>query len=606
MLDAIAQSAAGRIVLHGTAGIGTTSVAAAFAERSRADFVDGVLYLPVSDDGGLLRSALIQLDVPSTEIPVAEADQLAAYRRKTAGRRLLVVFDGVSIADQVADLVPSSETAVVIVTARRELRRLISLGWKSFRVPELIPEDSDRLLRAMLDADVDDIDDSIVAALLGACAGHPMAIRIVGAVLIGQPDYAAQLVTEIADKGIDAFELDGERLITNILNRVYEGLLGDELRAAYHDLSANPGPDFTEDAAAVLLGVDVPAARQSLRDLIGLNLLVRGAGGRVGWHPLVHRHAKSKAAGVSTLGILTWYRDQGVAREMTVTDRPRESEAYLRIPPAAGTRADTLAWLSAERVNLERATLAAADLGYDEIARDLGLVLWTPFHLFGHTNATADAMSRALEAAERLDDRPAAVQLRSQLGSIGFAAKELAVAEELFTAVLREAEQLRHAFGQQSACEWLGKIAAAHGDHVGALAWYSRSETFVDSVPPAARPRARALLGLHRGRAYIALRRSAEAVEALVHALRHFSGTTEGDNHAKVSYELGRALLDVGDRDEARVQAQTALSLFVADRSLRRQAQTYELLAAIDDDDAHRSAAKDIYERLGDRRGGGG
>ena len=104
--------------MHGTAGIGSSSLAAAFAGRLQESFPDGVLYLLVGDglgstaSGGLLRSALIQLGYPASELPGSEADQAVIFRLRTDGKRLLVVFDGVSNADQIAHLVPNSATAV--------------------------------------------------------------------------------------------------------------------------------------------------------------------------------------------------------------------------------------------------------------------------------------------------------------------------------------------------------------------------------------------------------------------------------------------------------------------------------------------------------------
>ena len=186
------ESAPCRILVHGIAGIGSSGLAAAIADRWQDSFADGRLDLLVgggrgtSGTGGLLRSALIQLGYPARELPDSEADQAAIYRLRTDGKRLLVVFDGVSRADQIAHLVPNSAAAVIIATTRRELRTLVVQGWRPVRVPALDPGSSRALLREMLTADFDTIDASTVSALLRTCGGHPLALRVVGGVLAGQ------------------------------------------------------------------------------------------------------------------------------------------------------------------------------------------------------------------------------------------------------------------------------------------------------------------------------------------------------------------------------------------------------------------------------------
>lgn len=625
------QGAPCLILVHGTAGIGSSSLAAAFAGRLQESFPDGVLYFLVGDGrgpaaaGGLLRSALIQMGYPARELPDSEADQAAIYRLRTDGKRMLVVFDGVSKADQIAHLVPNSKTAVVIATTRRELRTLITQGWRPMRVPALDADSSRVLLRAMLSADFDSIDASTVSALLHNCAGHPLALRLVGAALAGQPEYAAQLAADMDAVGINALEVDGVPLVRVVLDSVYDSL-AETLQPAYRWLSANPGPDFSLDAAQMLLGVDTSTAQRTVRSLVDANLLERGTDGRMGFHPLVRDHARLKARTESfedfrehQQRIIGWYRDTGVRWESTVTRRWRESATYPKtaasLDPAA--RQQALRWLTAERVNLECSIAVATDIQADQIAVDLGFVLWTPFHLFGHPDTTMDALARAVDAARRLGDLSAVMQLTSQLGSGCFAVGDLDAADRYFAESLELARPLGHGLGQQSALEWLGKVAAARDDALtarrmseAALELYGQSEAIARTPGMVAEeqlPRVLALLALHRARVFNARGEYASAAALLPDAVRHFAKSGEGDNHAKVLYALGTALLGLGDAPAARERLQPALALFEADGSLRRQAETHAALADADADDpenvrAHLLSADGIYRELGDPR----
>lgn len=631
-----------RLLVHGAAGIGSSSLAAVFAGRLEEHFPDGVLYLPVGDSGGggpmstggLLRSALIQLGIPVGELPDSEPDQVSVYRRLTAGKSLLIIFDGVSTGDQIARLVPNSDAAVVIATTRRELRTLITQGWRPMRVPALDPESSRVLLRTMLDVDFDAIDPATVMALLQTCAGHPLALRIVGGVLAGQPEYATRLVADVGEVGIDALEVDGVPLLRTVLDSVYDSL-SDTLQVAYRRLAANPGPDFSISAAEVLLAADSATAQRTVRSLTDANLLERGADHRIRFHPLVRDHARLKGRDQPAdelrqrqLMIIGWYRDTAVAWESGVSRRWRESAAYAKLTEAQrlsgpDTRQQALGWLTAERANLECAVTVAVDIRADDIAVDLGFVLWTPFHLFGYTHETVDAFERGVAAARRLGDHRAAMQLTSQLGSGCFATGDYEAAERYFTEALTLAKQLQHGLGQQSAHEWLGKIAAARArlavansdvttaseQLAAALDFYRHSEVIARTpgmIPSAYVARVLALLALHRGRLFNQHRSFGRAAEVLPEAVRHFEHTGEGDNHAKALYAIGQAALGLGDVHAAWEHLTHALILFEADGSLRRRAETHAALAsAIDDRDdavAHLRSAEDIYTKLGDAR----
>jgi len=628
-----------RILVHGSAGIGSTGLAAAIADRWQDTFPDGPIYLPVGDgDGaGLLRKALIHIGYPAHELPSSEKDLQALYESRAHGKRLLIVFDGVTQADQIAHLVPNSREAVLIATTRRELQALVVHGWKPLRVRKLDDVSSRELLRQMLAADFDTIDASTVTGLLCSCDGHPLAIRVVGGTLAGQPEDAGRLLADMGKVGISALEVDGEPLLLTVLDSVYGGL-GDTHRLAYLRLSANPGPHFSLDAAAVLLGADMDDARRMVRALLVANLLERVTDDRLGFHPLIRDHARERARldlpedfRERQYRIIEWYRDTGVRWESLLTRRWRESPAYpddtsMTARPGPALRQAAIDWLTADWVNVERSVSVAADIRSetihtDPIAVDLGFVLWAPLHLFGHLATTTDAIGLAIEAARRLDASAAVMQLTSQLGTASLAVGDLDAAERYFTTSLELAERIGHGLGKQSALEWLGKVAAARAAVAGnlqdaqrlsdiAFERYDESEAVARTpgmVSNEQLPRVLNLLSLQRARLLNVRGRFDAAVALLPGVAPYFERIGEGDNQAKVLYTYGQALLGLGDRAAARHQLKPALTLFEADGSLRRQAETLAMLAeAIDDDsDAvtrHLRRAEEIYRELDDPR----
>ncbi|MBO0885096.1 MAG: AfsR/SARP family transcriptional regulator, partial [Mycobacterium sp.] len=121
-------------VIDGAAGVGKTALAIHWAHRVADHFPDGQLYI---DIGGLhahqplvavseaIRGVLDAFDVPQ-RIPGGLDSQVALYRSVLAGRRLLVVLDGVANAGQVNALLPGSPRCITVVTSRQPLFELFA------------------------------------------------------------------------------------------------------------------------------------------------------------------------------------------------------------------------------------------------------------------------------------------------------------------------------------------------------------------------------------------------------------------------------------------------------------------------------------------------
>lgn len=618
--------------VHGIAGIGATALALRLVANHRPLFAH-VLPLTFDDPAGkavpqdqVLRFAIRFLGCDDAQLPASEVELLGRYHRLLAGKRILLVIDGVTSVDQVAPLMPVSSEAMVITTGRIRLSELDGLGFQPLPLGPLDTAASRELFVARCREAL--VDDAAVAELLRICGGHPMAIQLVASLLAEQPEYADTLLADLRDRGVAALAEESTKLNT-IFDAVHTTLPPD-LQSAYHRLSLHPGADFTAQSAGVLLRGLGKRPERLLAGLVERNLLSRH-GTRYSFHPLHRAHAehwarvKEDPDRLQRLrrSIVEWYRDQAIAWERTVTDRWRViRDRYAATPPAGplgdpDTRRRALDWLNAECANLVAAVHRAAEWGFDELARDLCFPLWTPFHLYSR-NAWLDTMTKGIEAAHRLGDQLALMQLYSQKGSAHLELGEFDDAEREFTRSLELARACGHLLGQQSALEWLGKVAARRRDYEAALRHFDESwqlaqlaaDRQAEWVDAQQLRRIGALLQLQRGRVLVAQEAVGQAVEELSAALRHFDTTGENDNRAKVRYTLADAFLLAGRPDDAVALLNPARELFAADGAAHREAETLLVLARAEamrggDEMTPLRAAEETFGRLGDERADG-
>lgn len=174
------------VLLVGTAGVGKTALAVRWAHRAADRFPDGQLHadlrgydprrpVPPADAlAGFLRA----LGVDGADVPRGVAERAALYRSLVAGRRLLVLLDNASGADQVRPLLPGAASCLAVVTSRDDLAGLVVReGAHRIRLDPLGRTEAARLLRALL-GDRVDTEPAAAAALARRCAGLPLALRI--------------------------------------------------------------------------------------------------------------------------------------------------------------------------------------------------------------------------------------------------------------------------------------------------------------------------------------------------------------------------------------------------------------------------------------------
>jgi DNA-binding SARP family transcriptional activator len=372
-------------VITGPPGAGKTALAVQAAHVVSSAFPDGQLYVslggrsrprePLDVLGELLRS----VGVPPAKVPAALAERAALYRSMLAGRRVLVLADDAATSAQVRPLLPGTPTSAVLVTSSSRLADLE--GARSVGVAVLSPHEALALLGKIVGRDRVAAERDSADAIIAACGGLPLGLRIAGARLAGSPglrlgDLAAALA---APRRVLAELAIGDLSVRGRLDLAWQALDADSQRALR--LLALAGladlPDWlvleaARGSAAVIEALadcwlilqDPHSARYHLAPLAGCYAAERPDPLPDAQPPYAEerllRHWLELADHASAqLSPAAWPRPGRVRTE------------FLRPEAAARIAGDGRAWLSRERDNLLAATAQASALGLHDLAADL-------------------------------------------------------------------------------------------------------------------------------------------------------------------------------------------------------------------------------------------
>jgi DNA-binding SARP family transcriptional activator len=168
-------------VVHGPCGIGKTALTLHWAQ-SRVDlFPDGQLYADLRTENPL-RGFLDALGVEPSAVPSDPGDCAALYRSLVAGRRMLIVLDHATDADQVRSLLAGSPANTVIVTSRDPLIELVAThGAHSLQLDALPADQARQLLAGHIGERRIANEPVAVSAILYHCRGIPLALSTAAA-----------------------------------------------------------------------------------------------------------------------------------------------------------------------------------------------------------------------------------------------------------------------------------------------------------------------------------------------------------------------------------------------------------------------------------------
>jgi DNA-binding SARP family transcriptional activator len=203
-------------VIAGAGGTGKTTLAVHLGHRTRAEFPDGQLYVSMRGSSQFpLASAdvaarvLRDLGVDPAAVPTDHAERYSLYRSLLANRRALLVFDDVRDTAQLRPLLPGATRSAVIATSRNDLVTLPA----NFRVGlDVLDDDSaTALFTSIVGRERVDAEPAAVGRVLRACAGLPLAIRIVAVRIAATPAHPIQAMADRltdARSRLDQFEID--------------------------------------------------------------------------------------------------------------------------------------------------------------------------------------------------------------------------------------------------------------------------------------------------------------------------------------------------------------------------------------------------------------
>ena len=415
-LDALLRGETPVVVLAAAPGTGKTSLALRAAHDARARFPDGQLFArllgasaaPLPPEAVLARF-LGALGVPEDEHRGGVDELAARFRSAVADRAVLVVLDDARDAEQVTPLLPGGRRCATLVTSRRQLAAVPGATMVALRaVPD---DDALALLAATAGERRIAADPEGARQLVAACAGLPLALRIVGGRLRDRTQWTpSALAARLADERRRLDELRrGDVAVRSTFRTVYDELAtGDRL--VFRRAGSYPGQVFALDAAAARAGVDRDAAARALDRLVDAFLVESPEPDRFRLHDLLRLfaaetlHAEEPSDGVA--GCLRRLMLWQAATVATGGWPPQERDnvfAILREAIAEHLYAEALALVDAanrvladpfDRLALwELAVTAAAGAG-DDLSQARAL-RWV-----SHSLSVAGDVRRALPPAE--------------------------------------------------------------------------------------------------------------------------------------------------------------------------------------------------------------
>jgi tetratricopeptide (TPR) repeat protein len=515
------------LVISGTAGVGKTALATAWAQAHAEDFPDGQLYADLggysqqqtagSEDilGGFLRA----LGVAPDHVPARLAERVALLRTITHDRRVCVLLDNAVSAAQVRVLAMTAPGCATLVTTRGSISGLTMDGAHFHQLDPWRAETAVAFIRRALgEARVREEPDAArqVAEL---CGGLPLALGVVAAKLASRPRWTLGRLAEALARDGGQFKLleigDGSAVMP-ALDGSYR-ILDDDLARLYRALGRCPVLWFEPFMVAAVINAPVEEAEERIDALVEANLLeaLDDRNDRHRFHDLVRLHAAhcadqapSREGDEAFARLLDFYLASATAAEEIMTPSHRTRSRDYRCDPVARARfsgeKQALEWLDRHRDNLMAALRYCARREQHRIVWQLVDAMWPLFLRLRYTEDRLEAQTMAVEAAHADGDKVAegslllslastlaaherqaeaakrcdqALKLCEQLGDERGLAQaynrraklhvqlgEWDEAEDLFQKALEIRERIGYRRGAALTYQGLGKVAAARGD----------------------------------------------------------------------------------------------------------------------------------------------
>lgn len=284
-------------VISGLAGMGKTALARQVVQEFAAHYPDGVIWRDLhghdrdrrpGEPAHVLEELLLHLGVKPVMIPADVARYEERWRRETAERRMLIIFDNALDSKQVRPLLPSPRGCFTVVTSRRPLTGLV--GARLLQLPKMAPDEAEELLVTLGNLGPE-YDTEAAAQILRIADGLPLPIRLLagqiahhgpGVLTAIAADFTHQIEqlagpdppsgVETANLILDHFAAEGES-VRAALDLSYQRLPDERARRAVRLLGWFPGSEVAAEAFAAMVEESVPATNLLLRTIFEGGLL---------------------------------------------------------------------------------------------------------------------------------------------------------------------------------------------------------------------------------------------------------------------------------------------------------------------------------------------
>lgn len=540
------------VVVTGPDGAGKTALALRWLSRS-CPTAEGCLHADFGSPAAetvqdVLGRWLRSLGVPGEWIPAGGPERIALWRSASAGKRLGILIDDVPSAAALGALLPGPGPAVAVATACRPMGAAAEDGARVLGLKPLGAGAAAAVLERAAGRAGAVSGRAGIRELAAACGGMPLALRCAGGLLAVSPGLDAA--------GACAALLDGTAgaggpgsgpvpVLPALLGMTYEALSPDA-RLAYRTGSLHEGPEFGTGLAAAAAGLPLGQAAAALSELERARLLEWAGQGRYRFHGSVRGHARGLACGDAgeragaEERIAGWYLEHaGAARRLLSPGGT--SVPGQRGPAVFGSAAQARSWLDQERHGLRGTARMAARSGSPGTAWRLADVSGGLAAHGGQPGEQLRAAADGLEAARAGGDRQGQALMHDLAGTAQFRLGRFTAAARSFGRGRALWYRLGDGARLALSALWLGRTAAARGEHTTAILLFERA---VARARDAGDSRLAALARTGLGMSLTEAGRTGEAETVLREAVRGLRGGPDRHGLARALAALGRAVPD--------------------------------------------------------------
>jgi DNA-binding SARP family transcriptional activator len=264
--------------LCGLDGMGKSTLAVRVAHIVKERFPDGQFYADLRGEtdepvsvGEILGRFLRAMGLIGT-IPDADEERAVLWRSSLIGRRILVVLDDATGAEQVQQILPASAGCAAIVTSVRQFEEP-GLRWEC--VGPLEKPECGALFDKIVGPGMRAAEPAHCSSLLDLTGGYSRFVRAAGRRVLECPNWPLASVLEQLRENMNSpigIRADSQRTLRAVQRSV--ALVDPEVGRAFRLLAALQVSTFIPEAVAALLEIARSRATAILHELAEVHLLI--------------------------------------------------------------------------------------------------------------------------------------------------------------------------------------------------------------------------------------------------------------------------------------------------------------------------------------------